>query len=308
MGRVLEMEGILRHGREPQSLGKKLWYMFRRFESDEIPRLPLRISFNGYEKTIKTDEEGFFDIKIDLREPLQLPQTRFLKAKIEATENPYTEQEAVSAECEIMMPGSQARFVIVSDVDDTIIKSYAGEFFLKIRTLLMNNASARTPFEGVAEFYQRLQDASHIFNPLYFVSGSSWNIYDLLYRFCREHEIPKGPILLRQLGVDKEMLFKKGTREFKLLQIKQLLADYPGLPFILVGDSGQKDPEIYYQLVKEHPGRIITIYIRDLGGHVSPERKRMIEELRSVGVDMLLISHTNEAANHAREKGWINDY
>jgi phosphatidate phosphatase APP1 len=94
--------------------------------------------------------------------------------------------------------------------------------------------------------------------------------------------------------------------EHKLGVIRTLLATYPDLPFVMIGDSGEQDPEIYRRIVYEHPDRIFAVYIRDV---TTPERdaevRKISEELRDLGVEMLLTPGTTEAAGHAEGLGLV---
>src|SRR5690606_28665581 len=81
---------------------------------------------------------------------------------------------------------------------------------------------------------------------------------------------------------------------------------YSQLPFILIGDSGQKDQDIYLDAVKQNPGRILAVYIRDVHAGTRPaEANRWAEEARAAGTEWLLVADTEAAAQHAVEHGYI---
>jgi phosphatidate phosphatase APP1 len=80
---------------------------------------------------------------------------------------------------------------------------------------------------------------------------------------------------------------------------------YLDLDFILIGDSGQYDPEIYLQVVLDFPDRVKAIYIRDLEKDRKNELQSIVEDLSTLGVEMILVKDTLEAAQHALKKGWI---
>ena len=102
------------------------------------------------------------------------------------------------------------------------------------------------------------------------MSSSPWNLYDLLVDFLDLNGIPAGPLMLRDFGLRYEPTAGSGHLGHKLKEMRQILQAYPQLQFILIGDSGQEDPEIYREVVKEFPGRILAIYIRDVQ---LPDRK-----------------------------------
>jgi phosphatidate phosphatase APP1 len=88
--------------------------------------------------------------------------------------------------------------------------------------------------------------------------------------------------------------------------IRRLLSTYEELPFVLIGDSGEEDPEIYLQAVREHPGRIMAVYIREVtSGERDAEVKAIAEEVRKLGTEMVAVPDTAAAAEHAASIGLI---
>ena len=89
--------------------------------------------------------------------------------------------------------------------------------------------------------------------------------------------------------------------------IREILDLYSDMPFILIGDSGQHDPEIYRTITHEYRGRILAIYIRNVDAN--PERSAAIqalaEEVLLAGSSLILADDTAAAAKHAAEHGWI---
>src|SRR5690606_438380 len=107
------------------------------------------------------------------------------------------------------------------------------------RGVLFGNVHTRIPFAGVGAFYRALHTGGGRMNPLFYVSSSPWNLYDVLSEFLHLHEIPAGPMELRDWGLAGDEILPVGHRAHKRVAIDHILARYPELPFILVGDSGQ---------------------------------------------------------------------
>ncbi|HEX2535523.1 MAG TPA: App1 family protein, partial [Chitinophagaceae bacterium] len=145
-------------------------------------------------------------------------------------------------------------------------------------------------------------------NTLFYVSGSEWNLFDLLDHFFRYHDIPEGPFFLRDKGLRFDKSDVAPTEQaFKHSQICRILDTFPNLKFICIGDSGQHDPEIYRQVVQEYPGRILGVYIRDVSdGHRDAEVKAICAEVQKSGTEMELLPETLSAARHAHRMKWIN--
>ncbi len=192
-------------------------------------------------------------------------------------------------------------FGIISDVDDTIIKSQAMNLMKKMRIMLTKNAETRVAFDKVDELYRKL--SANEKNPLFFVSGSSFNLYDMLAGFCNYHNIPKAPFFLRDLGLDVSQWVKQDTSEYKKRYIGEIMDFYANLPFILIGDSGQQDPEIYTDIYNENPTRVKAIYIRHLQ---SEKRKNELEKMaEKTDIPFLIMENSEEAIKHATQMRWI---
>jgi phosphatidate phosphatase APP1 len=124
-----------------------------------------------------------------------------------------------------------------------------------IRQTLTGSALTRTAFPGAADLYRDLAAGR---NPIFYVSSSPWNLYDFLVAFLRHREFPLGPVLLRDL------LGTSAGRAEKAGRIREILDVHAQLRFVLIGDSAERDPEIYADIVEKYPGRILAVYIREV--------------------------------------------
>ena len=147
---------------------------------------------------------------------------------------------------------------MISDIDDTVIETGVANKLKMLWNLFMQGPRSRVAFPGIAALLQALHRGAsgHEQNPMLYVSRGPWSIHDTLDEFFNLHRIPVGPILfLREWGLTLQRPLPRRAQDHKLELIRNMLALYRHLPFILIGDSGQRDPEIYTQVVREHPGR-----------------------------------------------------
>ncbi|MEM7184918.1 MAG: phosphatase domain-containing protein [Spirochaetota bacterium] len=162
---------------------------------------------------------------------------------------------------------------IVSDIDDTIKYSDVRNK----KNLLKNSFLFRfSAIPGMAEFFQQLQQNKVQFH---YVSASPWQLYPLLKDFLQEEGFPKGIFHLKKFRVkdsDFFNLFMPGL-DYKYRSIEPILQKFPKRRFILIGDSGEKDPEAYSVIAKRHPQQINKILIR----LAYPEAKSRFEKLFS---------------------------
>jgi phosphatidate phosphatase APP1 len=120
------------------------------------------------------------------------------------------------------------------------------------------------------------------------------------------NDIPPGPLLLRDFGLEADKVGSTDHMGHKFKEIQQILDAYPHLNFVLIGDSGQEDPKIYKEVVRTYPGRILAVYIRDVA---LPQRHRIAldisNKLKEHKVEMVIVDNTVEAAEHAAKNGLI---
>ncbi len=300
-GRVLEKEEVI-HGEKEHSnsLWNNIRKIWKRYESDEIPGVEIEAEMKGVSAKTISDEEGFFKLTFKTP-PGKVIDDGWHEAVLRITNMPFDVEYEETATAQVLITNQQDNFGIISDVDDTIIKSSAMNTFKKLKIMLTQNARNRVAFEGVEKFYQRLTCNGK--NPLFFVSGSSWNLYDMLVTFCRHQNIPDAPFFLRNLGLTAEQWLKQDTSPYKKAYITQLLKLYTRMPFILIGDSGQKDPEIYTELNREFPGRIKAIYIRHV--HTDKRKAELERMAETIDVPFLVLKDSGNALEHAMRMKWI---
>jgi phosphatidate phosphatase APP1 len=287
---------------------KNMRAMLSRYWSTSIPNVRVAIELLGYRSVVTTDENGLFEKVFRFSEPLSVDGWQSVRYQVldELEEG----QDLLVSEGEVYIQSERDTLGIISDVDDTILISHATETLKKLRLILTKNPKTRLPFAGVSAFYQALQAGAsgQLRRPIFYVSSSAWNLYDFLVDFCEVRGIPKGPFLLQDLKTNLLQLYRSGggSHHHKLEKIRSLLQLYPNMSFILIGDSGQKDPILYAEAVKAFPGRIRAIYIRDLS---IPQKAAAVshisETLTGQDVEMILVKDTAEAAEHAFANGWI---
>ena len=280
--------------------------MVQRFESDEVPRARVRVVFAGGEKIVTADDEGYFECEVEPR-PAFAPNALWHEVVLELVE-PREGDEPVRALAHLLVPPAASAFGVISDLDDTVIRTGVTSKLRMARTVLFGNARTRAPFPGVGAFYRALQHGtgSAPFNPVFYVSSSPWNLHDLLAEFLTLQKIPLGPLLLRDWGLSGEVL-PTSNEEHKMRAIRRIMDHFPTLPFILVGDTSQEDPEIYAQVVRAYPDRVPAVYIRNV--EAKPERvaaiRALAEEVEKAGSALILADDTLAAAEHAASRGWI---
>ncbi|TWU61660.1 App1 family protein [Crateriforma conspicua] len=294
----------------------------RRFASDEVPGVIVRANVGDQDARATSDREGYFHLEVPRvgESAGPIPYWSSAVLRIEGSGKSDVVSPVV---CPFLAVPPSARFAVVSDVDDTILHTGATSLMTMAKLTFFGNARTRAPLDGVAEFYQRLQADGELdgresgddgldndpFNPIFYVSSSPWNLHDLLSDFLELNSIPAGPLLLRDLGIDRDKFIKSG-HDHKKVKALRLMHDYPDLPFILIGDSGQEDARLYAEIAAEHPNRIAAILIRDVDpetiSHHDQKVDVYVRQCDELGVPMYLIKDSIGAARRLIDQGLMS--
>jgi phosphatidate phosphatase APP1 len=308
-GRVLEERGI-RPPRETDTWWDNFVNMYKRLNSREIPHARLVARFQDVEQEVVADDEGMFDVWIEPSRRLAETGT-WESVELELIE-PVSDRQSgpVRTTANVLIPEAGARFGVISDIDDTVIQSEIGNLIEMVSTVLFSNAQTRLPLPGVAALYRALhagRDSEHQ-NPMFYVSNGLWNLYDLLEDFFELNHVPGGSVLLlRNWGIYEDQVLPTKSRGHKEGLIRSILDLYRDLPFILIGDSGEADPEIYDQMVDEYGERILAVYIRNVSRELErPEAIRALaDDIVEAGSELVLADDSLSMARHAVKRGWI---
>ncbi len=276
----------------------------RRVARRSVPGKAVVAQFYGARERVTTDQDGYFRIHLRPRDR-PAPDRVWHEIDLHLEDDP-----SVRAQGSIFIPPEHCAFVVISDIDDTVMETGVANKLKMLWRLFVEDAESRVPFLGVAALYRALHAgvSGDQANPMLYVSRAPWGVYDVLDTFFAQHRIPAGPVLfLREWGVSWTWPFPRKAEDHKRDLINSMLALYKDLPAVLIGDSGQHDPEIYRQAVIEHPGRILAVYIRNVSR--SAGRIGEIEELAravvAAGSSLVLAADSLAIAEHAAKLGLI---
>jgi len=284
---VLQDEGV-RPAHDSERRWRNLVGFFKRMESDVVRGAALRARFRRTVAGTVSDRQGYFLVELDHARA----SAGWNEVELELVSDPQ-----IRATGRVLVPPPAARFGVISDIDDTIVYSNVLSKWRMIVSLAFSSARTRKPFKGVGAFYRALHRGV---NPVFYVSKGPWNLYPLLVEFLEVQGLPLGPLVLRDFGL-------RMNRNHKTEAIEAILQTYPALGFILIGDSGEQDPEIYAQIVRRHPQRIRAIYIRSVDPN--PSRilsiRKLMENVAPTCCQLVLAPDSEFAAAHAAGEGLI---
>jgi phosphatidate phosphatase APP1 len=241
-------------GRGPAQPDESKWRKVKRslgeLDSDEMRDVNLTVKVLGKSYAARADHEGMF--RVDLAGPLPLG-THDVDARIEHKPGFRTEAGRLQ-----IFPGKPGTAVI-SDIDDTVLQSNVANKGALIRKVLSSNAHDLQTFPQAPALYRIWAKRGY---PIVFVSGSPQNLYSRLTHFFTLRGFPTASaLLLKNLGLEKgaDSLFE--THKYKLRRIREVRELLPGYRLLLVGDSGEKDPETYAELRKQDAAAVLAVMI-----------------------------------------------
>ncbi|KAL0638297.1 hypothetical protein Q9L58_002599 [Maublancomyces gigas] len=216
-----------------------------------IPGTPLTVFFfnskSSQSRTLYTSDTGHFALRIAL--PFLPTHVRVLASETLSTTEPVIVHEPRGIS-------------LISDIDDTVkhsaVSMGAREIFRNTFTAPLS--TLRIP--GVADWYGRLAAAPYNVN-FHYVSNSPWQLYPILKSFFEEAGLPPGSMHLKQYSGMLQGIFEP-VAERKRGTVEKVIKDFPERLWVLVGDSGEADLEVYTEIVEKFPGRILAVFIRDV--------------------------------------------
>jgi phosphatidate phosphatase APP1 len=227
----------------------RLMARLRHFLAVPMANTPISVFFYNDEiskqRTVYTNPSGHFSICAAL--DFIPTHVRILASdKLSATEKIIvTESQGVS---------------VISDIDDTIkhsaISSGAREIF---RNAFIRELGDLT-IDGVREWYSRMAEMGVKFH---YVSNSPWQLYPVISKYFQLAGLPPGSFHLKQYSGMLQGIFEP-VAERKKSTLDKIARDFPERSFILIGDSGEADLEVYTDFVLENPGRVVAVFIRDV--------------------------------------------
>ncbi|WAC65691.1 DUF2183 domain-containing protein [Agrococcus sp. SL85] len=262
---------------------------WRSFTSIALNDVDVTVAAGGARHVVTADRGGIVDAIVPIRlEP------GWQEVTLEVAGSP-----PVAAPVLVVDPAT--RFGVVSDIDDTVMVTSLPRPMLAAWNAFVLDEHGRTPVPGMAVLYERIAQ-QHPESPFLYLSTGAWNAAPALTRFLSRNLYPSGSLLLTDWGPTHDRFFRSG-KEHKRTQLRRLAREFPQIQWLLVGDDGQHDEELYGEFANAHPEHVRAVAIRQLtaqeavlaGGRThaetrsnhpwvwSPNGGGLAKELRAIG-------------------------
>lgn len=266
----------------------------------DMPGVEVTISMGDVEVTARSDPNGF----VTARLPVGDLEPGWHTVEFRAVDD----GRPVSALGRVVRPDPTSRVGVITDIDDTILRTGMTEGLRSIRRTLLRDAHGRKPVPGTPSLYRGLARGTggRPESTFFYVSSSPWNLYDMLVQFLALRGFPRGPLFLTdwrpgplESGEGRENPGHKRSR------IRRILDAYPELSFVLLGDDGEHDPAIYKEFLRSDPDRIQVAMVRSVNG-VSGRRSRDVTKLSTTPRSVLTCADADHMAQIAHHLGLVD--
>jgi phosphatidate phosphatase APP1 len=255
LGRVLLTKDIAERASTPNPEGIRGW---RSFTSVPVNHARVIVTIGDQRQEVTTDRSGLIDAVV----PIGLAPGWHTIGLQALNPSPEPTIDRPPNEGQIYVVDPDAKLGIVSDVDDTVMVTALPRPLLAAWHAFVLNEHSRRPTPGMPVFYERLTRA-YPDAPVVYLSTGAWNVAPSLTRFLARNLYPPGTLLLTDWGPTEDSWFRSGS-DHKRKSLERLVGEFPNMKWILIGDDGQHDEEIYGDFVTEHPDHVLAVCIRQL--------------------------------------------
>ncbi|MCU1508341.1 MAG: hypothetical protein QOI02_1188 [Actinomycetota bacterium] len=223
---------------------------WRSFTSVTVDDVEVTITAGGVEHRVKAERGGVFDVKIEVSLP-----PGWNRIQLRTDDSP-------TVAAPVYVVDAKTRFGVISDIDDTVMVTALPRPFLAAWNTFVLSEHARTSVAGMAVLYERLVRANPG-APVIYLSTGAWNVAPTLSRFLSRNLYPRGALLLTDWGPTHDRWFRSGP-EHKRSNLQRLAHEFPDIKWLLVGDDGQHDEQLYGDFAELNPTSVKAVCIRQL--------------------------------------------
>ena len=275
----------------------------------DIAGLEVTVTLGDRSTTVNSDENGFVIAKIPIEGKMQpgWHEVRF---------SAQDRGEEITASGRVVVPDPRSRIGFISDIDDTILTTGMTDGLKALQRTLLRDAGGRKPVPGTPSLYRGLArgaKGNRSESTFFYVSSGPWNLYDMLIQFLGVRGFPRGPIFLTDwrpgapLSEEEQAQGEKLSVRHKRARIRRILDSYPDLTFVLLGDSGEHDPQVYQEFLESDPDRIKVALIRDVWAEPTElDDDSLKETLATSG--LVTVRNSLEMARVVQQLGLIDEF
>ncbi len=269
----------------------------------DIAGVEVKVTVEGHSVTATSNADGFVIAKV----PVGDIEPGWHEVHFSAVDR----GNEVTARGRVVLPDPASEIGIITDIDDTILATGITEGLKAVQRTLFRDAYGRKPVPGTPSFYRGLARGANGNRPestCFYVSAGPWNLYDMLTQFLGVRGFPRGPMFLLDWRPSAPVgdADNKLESHHKRARIRRILDAYPDLEFVLIGDSGERDPKVYQEFLDSDPDRIKVVLIRDVSAKPSDFDEKVSRDQIDTS-KLVVVRDSVEMAKVAHALGLIDE-
>lgn len=273
--------GLLDLSKKPEGFRRHVSRLWKLYNHNPISRKYIYAKIEEELFRIELDENGYFRSEFTLKKIYTTKELNTL-LKFYTTKNLKEKIKIPSpSKGGIHKISEKRKYMVISDIDDTVLITHATSFLKRVPQMLVRHAFKRKEVKEMSKFYNEMKHQGASF---FYVSNSEMNLFWIIKLFLSTRNFPKGPIYLRYhknwrdfISNRKSMGLGLEKSQHKIDRISYLIDRFPKSKFLLIGDSGQRDPFTYQFIAKKYPENIAGIMIRDVS---SGKKDQVMNEIK----------------------------
>lgn len=246
-----------------ESWWRNLWRNARLMINSEREHVPVTLQVAGREFMVRTDEEGYFRQVVGGM-PMLPPGWHTVQGRTDST----------TAAGQLLIVPADNTIGVISDLDDTLLVTEVNSKRALLVNTFLKSPSQRQAVAGAAQYIRAVaaRNPQPAMAPVIYLSASPRQLQGNILEFLSHYDFPPGVLLTKRVTNDRTSEPIADQVAYKSAKLEEIFARLPHVRFVLMGDDGESDPEIYEGMRKKYPLRVEKILIR----HVNPDPARPI--------------------------------
>lgn len=306
LGRVVEESEPFEFSHSSNRI-KHFLQVIKLFLTRKVPGETISAQFQDEEFLITSNDEGFFSEVIQTKPSASQDDAEQYLVNFHIRQKTAHKSEERPFPGRFVAPTPSTHCLIISDIDDTVLKSQATSFLRLAFKTLFFPVEKRKTFSEASDVYQSLKRGKtrESNNLVFYVSSSTWNLYPLLQGFLELNKFPTGPVILQDVASERKKN-PENRHDHKLDRILEIAQFYPEIPMILIGDAGQRDPVLYLRAAELLGSQVQIILIRQTWWtKTTQDSEAFLKQAEHLGVKLLFFDDLSELHEELKDFMWV---
>ena len=247
-------------------------YIIQSYRKQALSNSTITVYLNGESIASKTNMSGTFEVIVNNETGITDEVDILYKGEIVPILQSYP----------TYFQNHSTDLVVISDIDETILRSFTSNAYKRMKTTLFKSINKREAIPFTKSLYSYLSQKGARF---FYVSKSESNLFEVISGFIIKNKLPEGALILSPYLNLRALLKNKKEKDFKSMEIENVIRNLPNKKFVLIGDDSQADPIIYSRIVNKYSAQIKVVFLLQTKKKISKSQQENWNTLKDAGVE-----------------------